>query len=283
MKLFMEKCWITEEQDDLCNLHMFDFKIFDYVNNQNEADIIVQTDFNQFRCHKGKKILINMEPRTPHNYNSYDLIISTHLNYPDISKVIYYPLAIHHLYSFRYIHYILNRPVFFKYENKKKFCLFVASNGNAWQRLDFFKKLSQYKHIDSRGNMLNNCEKVTPRHWEPEFLDVIRQYKFMICFENSNPDGYATEKISNAYLGDTVPIYWGSQKFYSYLNRKSTVLIEDYNEENTNRAIQEIIELDNNDELYLKKIREPLFLDNKIPEEFNLKNIRESIQKRIIN
>jgi hypothetical protein len=29
----MDKCWVTEEQYDLCNLHMFDFKIFDYVNN----------------------------------------------------------------------------------------------------------------------------------------------------------------------------------------------------------------------------------------------------------
>jgi hypothetical protein len=277
----MDKCWITEEQYDLCNLHMFDFKIFDYVNNINEADIIVQTDFNSFKNQKGKKILINMEPRTPCDYNSYDLIISTHLNYPDISKVIYYPLSIYHLYSFKYTYYIVNRPLYFKMENKKKFCLFIASNGNAWQRIDFFKRLSGYKYIDSRGGVLTNCDKVVHRHWEPEFLDIIREYKFMICFENSNPEGYATEKISNAYLGDTIPIYWGSKKFYEYLNKNSMVLLEEYNEENIKRAIEEIIELDNNDELYLQKIKEPLFKNNKIPEEFKLETIRNKILQRI--
>jgi hypothetical protein len=284
MKLFAEKFWMIDEQNDLCNLHMFDFKIFDYVNNPGEADIIVQTSFNPFRNQKGKKILVNMEPPlnfNPVNYNNYDIIISTHLNYPDISKVIYYPFTFHHLHSFKNVHYVLNRHLYFKKENKKKFCLFIGSNDRAWQRMDFFKKLSEYKHIDSKGGVFQNSERMSYPHYSPKFLDIIREYKFMICFENSDCDGYATEKITNAYLGDTIPIYWGNKRFYNYLNKKSLVLLEEYNEENINRSIEEIIELDNNDELYYQKIKEPLFFDNKVPEEFTLESIRSKILSRI--
>lgn len=277
MKIYIEKCWITEDTKDLSNLHMFDFEKIHITKNPYESDILVQSCLNTIIKNKGKKILINMEPITPRNYNQYDIIISTHLKYPDLTKVFYYPYTFFHINSFKRVDYILNRSLYFNFENKKKFCLFVASNEKAWQRIDFFKRLSQYKHIDSRGRILTNFDRITFGHWTDEFLNEIRQYKFIICFENSDTKGYGTEKISNAYLGETVPIYWGNKDFYQYLNKKSMVLLEEYNEECINKAIQEIKELDNNDELYLEKIKEPLFVDNKIPEDFTIENIRDKI------
>jgi hypothetical protein len=224
-----------------------------------------------------------MEPITPRNYIEYDIVISTHLKYPNLDKIIYYPYIFYHINSFKRIEYILNRNLYFNFQNKKKFCLFVASNEKAWQRIDFFKRLSKYKKVDSAGRILTNCERIIHPHWSDEFLSIIREYKFIICFENSDTEGYGTEKISNAYLGDTIPIYWGNKKFYEFLNKKSMVLLEEYNEENINKAIEEIKKLDNDDDLYLQKIKEPLFKNNKIPEEFNIENIQCKIFEKINN
>jgi hypothetical protein len=41
-------------------------------------------------------------------------------------------------------------------------------------------------------------------------VDIMSQYKFMIVFENF--DGIISEKIHNAYLADTIPIYFGAYR-----------------------------------------------------------------------
>jgi hypothetical protein len=41
-------------------------------------------------------------------------------------------------------------------------------------------------------------------------VDVLRDYKFTIAFENSEHLGYTTEKLIDAWLADSVPIYWGN-------------------------------------------------------------------------
>ncbi len=281
MKLFVENCWIINEQNDLRNLHMVDFEKLNLTNDPNEANIVIQCEFNDFRFHNGKKILINMEPWTLKNFENYDIIISTHLEHTNLNKVIYYPFAFFYINSFKRIDYILNRNLYFDFNNKKKFCLFVASNEKAWQRIDFFKRLSKYKNVDSRGKVLPNFDIISSKYWTDDFLNIIREYKFIICFENSDIKGYGTEKIINAYLGDTIPIYWGNKNFYEFLNKKSMIILENYNEENINKAITEIIELDNNNDLYFQKIKEPLFLNNKIPEEFIIDNIRKKLSNML--
>ena len=84
---------------------------------------------------------------------------------------------------------------------KRKFCNFVYSNringGGASLRTDFCKKLSQYKHIDCPGKVLNNMQNaIAPRNgdWQQGKLDFLSNYKFTIAFENRKTNGYTTEK-----------------------------------------------------------------------------------------
>jgi hypothetical protein len=99
----------------------------------------------------------------------------------------------------------------------------------------------------------------------------------MICFENSDYDGYFTEKPMNAYLGDTIPIYWSNKESQKYFNEKSMVLLKEFNKDNIDKSIQRIIELDNNDDLYMETLREPLLKNNEFPEEFTIDSIQEKI------
>lgn len=40
--------------------------------------------------------------------------------------------------------------------------------------------------------------------------EIFSNYKFAIVFENSNVNGYASEKIISPYVGRSIPVYWGS-------------------------------------------------------------------------
>lgn len=281
MKLYIDNSWIKNEFNDLRHLHIFDFEKLSLTENLNEAGIILQDYFKEFSNFKGKKVLVCMEPGVHKDYHRYDLVISTHKEYPVLDNIIYYPFMFFYLNSHKYLNYILNRhitgPVY-----ERKFCCFITSNETVWQRIDFCRKLMQYKKVDCYGKVLRNCPEIKDDWWEPTFLNLVRQYKFMICFENSDKDGYITEKVANAYLGDTIPIYWGNKNACEYLNKKSMVLLEDYKESDINNALSEIILLDNDNEAYMAKIMEPLLKDNKVPEEFNLDKLRKEVYSRLL-
>ncbi|KAH9255344.1 hypothetical protein BASA81_006796 [Batrachochytrium salamandrivorans] len=58
------------------------------------------------------------------------------------------------------------------------------------------KELSEKFGSGSRGEGLSTSE-------------IQAHYKFSICFENSNVDGYVSEKVVNPYVGGSIPVYWG--------------------------------------------------------------------------
>ncbi|KAH7459731.1 putative fucosyltransferase R654 [Phytophthora ramorum] len=50
--------------------------------------------------------------------------------------------------------------------------------------------------------------------------DAVRRYapyKFVLAFENTRAAGYVTEKLVNAFLAGSVPVYWGDSKTVSEL------------------------------------------------------------------
>ncbi len=58
--------------------------------------------------------------------------------------------------------------------------------------------------------------------------EFLSQYKFNLCFENSQGYGYVTEKILDAYFSHTIPIYWGSPSVAKDFNPKSFVNVHDF-------------------------------------------------------
>lgn len=67
---------------------------------------------------------------------------------------------------------------------KTKFCCVVVSNPKSSKRLEFFNNLSKVKQVDSGGSVLNNVRgSVTDKS------EFIKDYKFVISFENFAQDG----------------------------------------------------------------------------------------------
>jgi len=141
---------------------------------------------------------------------------------------------------------------------KDKFCSFVVKNGGCQKRNEFFMKLSQYKRIDAAGPLFNNMGGILPAGVDGK-IEFLKDYKFNMCFENSSHPGYATEKLFEAYLGKTIPIYWGSTTISCDFNTKAFLNWHDY--QNDEAFINAIIEVDQNPEKYEEMYLQPLLTD----------------------
>lgn len=133
------------------------------------------------------------------------------------------------------------------------FCSFVVSNpvGDPI-REKFFKRLSEYKKVDSGGKWMNNVG--GPVKDKAAFL---RAHKFNIAFENSSSPGYTTEKLVQALAADTVPVYWGDPHVVADFREECMVRLE--SDADIDRAVEVIARLDSDDAAYLAKCRERRF------------------------
>lgn len=62
------------------------------------------------------------------------------------------------------------------------------------------------------------------RGWGISASEIFTNYKFAICFENSDVEGYVSEKIVAPYVGRAIPVYWGgSSKLGDIVNKKAIV------------------------------------------------------------
>lgn len=140
-------------------------------------------------------------------------------------------------------------------QQKSRFCNFVYSNKLCPKRNRFFDKLSKYKHVDSGGRWRNNIGQPVANK-----IEFLRNYKFTIAFENSSQPGYTTEKIVDPMVANSLPIYWGDPLVHLDFNPKSFINYFDYGSDDA--LIDRIIEVDNNDDLYLEYHRQPWLHNN---------------------
>ena len=210
-----------------------------------------------------------------HVLNKYNKTIKiaffTENQIPDLN-VADYALGLGHInhldryFTFPYIVHILSlknrtskdfqiiRDKVLSSEKRKKFCASVISNPIGF-RFAFMKELNKYKTIDNGGHSHNNIG--GPIHNKKEFL---MGYKFSIAMENSEADGYASEKILDALWAGTIPIYYGDYMIDEYINPKTYILIKGGYE--IDEKIEYIKKIDNDDNLYRSILKEKVFIDD---------------------
>ena len=195
------------------------------------------------------KIAIFTENKIP-DFNETDYAIShSHINYLD--RYFKYPAFLS--YNIKAMKKLrekaLNSPM------RIKFCAAVISNNMCSDgfRLKFIDELNKYKKIDMGGRFLNNVG--GPVENKIEFLS---SYKFSIAMENSEGDGYLSEKIVDSIVSGTIPIYYGDYTIDEYINPKSLILIR--NEKDIKEKIEYIKEIDNNNEKYLNILKENILI-----------------------
>jgi hypothetical protein len=197
---------------------------------------------------------------------------------------------------------------------KTRFCAFVFANP-VFYREEFCRALARYKPVDAPGRSMNNMASIDPVPGQPDWgakVAFLRNYKFVVAFENSSWPGYNTEKLTHAIEADSLPIYWGDPEIARSYNAARFVNAHDYlppprrllprlpyaahslhatgdpslAQRVARRAngmfyaaeqrlwartgfaalIDRIIEIDRDDELYLRHLRQPLLIGNQPPD-----------------
>ena len=154
---------------------------------------------------------------------------------------------------------------------RTKFCGAVISNPEG-MRVWFLNELNKYKTIDMGGRYHNNVGRNV--HNKIEFLS---SYKFSIGMENSEGDGYLSEKIFDSFLAGTIPIYYGDYTIDEHINPKTYILIRDRND--ISLKIEYIKKIDNDDNLYRSILREKIFIDENFKEKVD--NLRKKFMLNI--
>jgi hypothetical protein len=210
------------------------------------------------------------------DYLFYSTFGSKHLKYKNCIKIYYtgendapdfnfcdYAIGFQHIkFEDRYLRYPLYllypgyKELKDKYSNEnlanRKFCNFVYSNAkySTPLREQFFLTLSKYKRVDSGGKLHNNIGGPVL-----DKINFIKDYKFTISFENSALSGYTTEKLLEPMTVNSLPVYWGNPTVQTDFNKESFLCIQDH--ESIEKAIEEIIRLDKDDNAYLQKLAIP--------------------------
>ncbi|WP_316792785.1 glycosyltransferase family 10 domain-containing protein [Pedobacter frigoris] len=143
-------------------------------------------------------------------------------------------------------------------DENKKFTSLVSSHDDGKIRTILFNGLSQIDRVDSGGKYLNNTSSLKD-DFNNNKGNFIGHYKFNICPENSNREGYVTEKVFEALRSNTIPIYWGSNNNPEpdVLN-KDAILFYD-GPESLPALMKQVDELHTNPKLYLEFLNQPKF------------------------
>lgn len=226
--------------------------------------------YHQYILQSGKvRILIDGENLVP-DYNLVDYSICQYpIEYYD--RNCYFPCG---------IEAFTNRRTFFRELQDKKrdypdeilktkeyFASFIASHDSEYNiRGDFFKALNQRKRVESVGSYLNNMPDGLTVDWLDGSKETfLKKCKFTLCFESTKHEGFITEKIVEAFYSDTIPIYYGSDNIKDIFNPNAFINISDYPDYDA--AIDKILEIENDDQLYLGMLRQPIFNNPRFPEE----------------
>lgn len=209
-------------------------------------------------------------------------------NYDNYSRFsLYYLYILHHIKSGK-----IGSFDFFHKENreipqKEKFCAFVA-RGMVGKRGRFFEKLNSYKKIETNSPPFHDfqigfdnfaCWSSIPK------VDFIQKYKFNLCWEGNwrgthqafpgaeiangeivNLNGLTNEKIVEAFIAGTIPIYWGNDRISEEFNPNTFLSLHNFNSEE--ELIDKIIEIDNNDDLYKSYFAEKIAGNNNFSMEY---------------
>ena len=235
-----------------------------YTSNPHEADLVVTSVFGNVCIDPAKSLAFIGENIRPNfvNYNyslSFDYdsygnrncrlpLWYARLAWPGFVQKPRKPNSHNHGYEDLIDIKSLLRPRTLDISQKNKFCAMIAGNPEGL-RVILYNSISQYKQVDGYGNMFGNSLRQSK-------FDILPEYKFCLCPENSIYDGYVTEKLVDAYAGGTVPIYSGDFSVSADFDNNAFL---NYQEDiRMDWLVEHISELDKNIELYRFVYEQPL-------------------------
>ena len=238
----------------------------EYVEDFNNADVIISNENRQIKTPREKTIFITGENIRP-NFMDYRFSLSfdldeyyghncycpywyTRIAWPGIKFKLSANAKWDTLTGFIDIKTLLSKRDIKKVQNRNKFCALIAKNPeNLRINLYIFISLF-YKKVDGFGEAFGNLEKQSK-------YEILKDYKFCLCPENSFHPGYITEKLIEAWYAGTLPIWCGPTNLKE-VNYKALINYQDFKQ--MPDFVNKIISLDRNDEEFFNIYEQPILL-----------------------
>lgn len=212
-------------------------------------------------------------------------------NYGEDKHIFFFPWI-----SIQFIRYHLLNYIY-KYQHnkdysKKKFFIAYCNKNQTKERTDFMNKLVENntninidKEIHSLGPhyIAKTVSKRIPQKYSSpniHLVNALNAYKFNVVFENCEKNGYITEKLLQAFIANTIPIYWGDHVLAKKIfNPDAMICVRDFQDVET--CAKFICNMSEDD--IQRMLNEPMFRDNIIPEFFDIENFESGFYREISN
>lgn len=166
-----------------------------------------------------------------------------------------------------------------QHTEKKKFCCLLVNNDLGIRKNDYpqIMKLSIDNGllIESRGRYLQNMQNLGGD--ELDKLNYIDSFKFNLCYDNGDADGYITEKLIHPIYKGCIPIYWGCKTVGAEFNEDRFIHARNYS--SIEEMWDHIMKLNYNKDMFKEMQSQPCFPNNQIPEVGNPEYIIENLKK----
>jgi len=150
-----------------------------------------------------------------------------------------------------------------------RYASFVQSNPNHQIRNNFVQTLMKEHEVDCGGPLFNNIGYVLPRDLDlSNKNNFAADRKFNIAFENGIFPGYVTEKLLDAFMARTVPVYLGSMTVERDFNTERFINCHEY--DHLGQVIEQMDSI--KDEEWLKMVNKPVWKNNIPPACTNINN-----------
>jgi hypothetical protein len=133
-------------------------------------------------------------------------------------------------------------------------------------RLRAINKLNSISKVDVFGRSVGN--------YVANKIEASSPYWFSVCFENDLYPGYVTEKVLEAWIAKTIPIYWGDDAS-GILNPDAVINLKDF--KNLQEMAQHVSNLYQDESEMLRMICQPL-----VKKEFSLDNFASELRIRLM-
>lgn len=200
---------------------------------------------------------------------------------PDIEKRMFYVVFYKSKNEF-----ILNLEKSVRVKRGKLCCIINRYSENKacnllLKRIEFVKAMG--KDVDIYGaepGIGSSKWKTFPNYYgmAKDKLKTLGEYNFVLAFENTDYPGYITEKIIHAFMGGSVPLYWGGGGFLKEsIPSNCYVDCRDQNPQKIHRMIKSMTQ----EEIISYRIRAIDFLKSSAADRFTREYWAKEVVKRL--
>ena len=243
-----------------------------------DPEVLIFTHYgHRNRLYSCKKIFYTQERYLPDWKNCDAAVTSAFCNHP---RAYYFPFFAAHRRGEDLVRSQGFDPEKILRENRG-FCSYMHKyeDRSVEIRTRFFNALNRRAKVDAFGPARNNTGLTVPGVAGEAKQRVLRRCRFHIAFENRLTPGWTTEKFTDAFEANTVPIYWGDEHALQWFNPEAFINVRKFR--NFEECCDYILHLENTPKDYIKMLSTPPFLKNRVPEIYSHERLLEFLVREI--